>query len=113
MLVLETEVDLATETSSQQFEGAEHGVDVSFFLTHMEPGRGPALHRHAYPEVFVIASGEATFTVGEDSFVARGGQTLVVPAGEWHAFKNTGSDLLEMTNIHPVAAMKTEWRSDG
>ena len=39
----------------------------------------------------------------------RGGQTLVVPAGAWHGFKNTGSERLEMTSIHPGGEMKTEW----
>jgi quercetin dioxygenase-like cupin family protein len=109
VLVFETAVDLATETTSQQFEGGEHGVDASFFLVHMEPGRGPRLHRHAYPEVFIVASGEATFMVDGTEHVAREGQTLVVPAGAAHAFKNTGSETLELTSIHPVGEMKTEW----
>ena len=62
-LVFETAVDLATETPTQTFNGHEHGVGASFMLVHMEPGRGPSLHRHAYPEVFIVADGEATFTV--------------------------------------------------
>ena len=57
----------------------------------MEPGRGPSLHRHAYPEVFIVADGEATFTVDGAEHVARGGQTVVVPAGAAHRFQNTGS----------------------
>jgi mannose-6-phosphate isomerase-like protein (cupin superfamily) len=108
-LVFETTVDLATETSSQQFEGRDHGVDASFFLVHMEPGRGPRLHRHAYPEVFIVTSGVGTFTVDGTELVARGGQTLVVPAGAAHKFRNTGSEVLELTSIHPVAEMATEW----
>jgi quercetin dioxygenase-like cupin family protein len=108
-LVFETAVDLATETSSQQFEGGEHGVEVSFFLVHMEPGRGPRLHRHAYPEVFIVQGGEATFTVDGAEHVARAGRTLVVPAGAAHKFKNTGAETLHMTTIHPVGTMKTEW----
>ena len=55
-LVFDTAVDLATETATQTFDGAQHGVDASFMLVHMEPGRGPSLHRHAYPEVFIVAS---------------------------------------------------------
>jgi quercetin dioxygenase-like cupin family protein len=108
-LVFETEVDLATETSTQTFNGHEHGVDASFMLVHMEPGRGPSLHRHTYPEVFIVADGEATFTVDGAEHVARGGQTIVVPAGAAHRFQNTGSVTLELTSIQPVAEMKTEW----
>lgn len=108
-LVFETAVDLATETSTQAFEGHEHGVDASFMLVHMEPGRGPSLHRHAYPEVFIVREGEATFTVDGEDLVARGGQVIVVPAGAAHRFENTGSETLELTSIQPVAEMKTEW----
>ena len=72
-LVFETAVDLATETPTQTFNGHEHGVGASFMLVHMEPGRGPSLHRHAYPEVFIVADGEATFTVDGAEYVARGG----------------------------------------
>ena len=72
-LVFDTAVDLATETATQTFDGHKHGVDASFMLVHMEPGRGPSLHRHAYPEVFIVASGEATFTVDGAEHVARGG----------------------------------------
>ena len=74
-LVFDTAVDLATETATQTFDGHKHGVEASFMLVHMEPGRGPSLHRHAYPEVFIVASGEATFTVdGAEHVVARGGR---------------------------------------
>ena len=108
-LVFETAVDLATETATQQFEGGEHGVEASFFLVHMDPGAGPWLHRHAYPEVFIVHDGEATFTVDGSEYVAGAGRTLVVPAGAAHKFQNTGSTTLHMTTIHPVGKMKTEW----
>ena len=108
-LVFDTAVDLATETATQTFDGHEHGVDASFMLVHMEPGRGPSLHRHAYPEVFIVASGEASFTVDGAEHVARGGQTVVVPAGAAHRFENTGDVTLELTSIQPVAEMQTEW----
>lgn len=108
-LVFETAVDFATETSSQQFLGGQYGVDASFFLVHMEPGRGPSLHRHAYPEVFILRDGEATLTVDGAEYVARGGQIVIVPAGAAHAFKNTGSVTLEAMTIHPVPEMETEW----
>ena len=56
-----------------------------------------------------MASGEATFTVDGAEHVARGGQTVVVPAGAAHRFENTGDVTLELTSIQPVAELKTEW----
>jgi quercetin dioxygenase-like cupin family protein len=42
------------------FNGHEHGnVPVSMFLVHNRPGQGPELHRHPYPEIFVVHTGQA------------------------------------------------------
>jgi mannose-6-phosphate isomerase-like protein (cupin superfamily) len=98
--------------SPSQFQGEAYGVDASFFLVRFEPGQGPRLHRHAYPEVFILADGEATFTVDGSEYVARRGQTVVVPAGAAHKFRNSGDVRLELTSIHPVGTMTTEWLED-
>jgi quercetin dioxygenase-like cupin family protein len=107
--LLTAATDLATSTTSHLFLGRDHGVGVSFFLNHMEPGRTVSPHRHPYPEVFVLQDGEATFTVDGATLVARGGQVVVVPAGATHGFRNTGSSTLEMSSIHPAAEIETEW----
>jgi mannose-6-phosphate isomerase-like protein (cupin superfamily) len=107
--VLNASTDLPTETSAELFRGVEHGIDVSFFINHTRPGGGPRRHRHPYPEVFVLHHGEATFHVDGASLTARAGQVIVVPAGATHGFTNTGSRVLEMVSIHPVAEMKGEW----
>jgi quercetin dioxygenase-like cupin family protein len=109
--VLTVASDLAGGTTAERFDGAVHGdgVAISFFLNHTPPGRGAGPHRHPYGEVFVLADGEATFTVDGASVVARGGQVVVVPPGAVHGFTNTGDRPLEMTSIHPVAEMVTEW----
>ena len=64
--------DLGLGENSEVFNGHEHGVDASFMLVHMAPGRGPSLHRHAYPEVFIVADGEA----------ARGAEFALVFGGD-------------------------------
>jgi mannose-6-phosphate isomerase-like protein (cupin superfamily) len=107
--VLDAKTDLARGTTAERFDGADHDVDVSFFLNHTPPGRGADAHRHPYGEVFVVHDGEATFTVDGESVVARGGQLVVVPVGATHAFRNTGTGTLEMTSIHAAATMVTEW----
>jgi quercetin dioxygenase-like cupin family protein len=95
--------------SSHRFDGSEHCAPVSFFLTHSEPGDGPDLHTHPYTETFIIEEGEATFTVGDDTVVARAGDIVVAPPNTPHAFVNSGSGLLRSVNIHPVAEMETVW----
>jgi mannose-6-phosphate isomerase-like protein (cupin superfamily) len=94
-----------------QFQGAEHGgADVSFFVNRTPPGRGPSVHRHEYHEVFVLHEGTMKVTLGDETFVAHGGEMILVPPRAWHAFKNVGDEPLLMVSIHPVAEMLTEWK---
>jgi mannose-6-phosphate isomerase-like protein (cupin superfamily) len=49
------------------FEGEPYGSEVSFFLVHNEQGEGPDLHKHPYPETWIVRSGRARFTAdGKD-----------------------------------------------
>jgi mannose-6-phosphate isomerase-like protein (cupin superfamily) len=75
------------------------------------PGRGPSLHKHPYAEVFIIQEGEATMTDGEDERVVRAGDVVVVPAGEPHAFVNSGDAPLRQIDIHVSPRFSTEWLS--
>ena len=86
-----------------------HSATMSVITVDSEPGRGPDLHRHPYEEVFVILDGEATFTLGDEQRVARGGDFLVAPPGTPHGFKNTGDSRLRAVNIHASPEFVTEW----
>jgi len=101
--------DLPDSGSSYRFNGADYAAPVSFFLTHSEPGEGPGLHHHPYTETFIIEEGEATFTAGDATVVARAGDIVVAPAGVPHGFVNSGSGMLRSVNIHPVPEMETVW----
>ena len=73
--------ELPNNGAVYRFEGYLYGdVDVSFFLSDTAPGKGPDLHKHPYEEIFVVQEGELTFTVGEDTIEATGGQIVNVPA---------------------------------
>ena len=95
--------------SASTFYGHDHGAQVSFFLSHHRPGRGPELHRHPYEETFIVQDGDVRFTVGDETIDATGGDIVVVPAETPHKFVNSGTTALRQINIHPVARMKTEW----
>jgi mannose-6-phosphate isomerase-like protein (cupin superfamily) len=105
--------DLPHTEHAHEFVGAEHGeVPFSIILVHAPPGTGPRLHRHPYPEVFVVESGEATFQLGDATMVVRGGQIVVGPANVPHGFTNTGMEQLRLTAIHGAAAFDTDWLSE-
>jgi quercetin dioxygenase-like cupin family protein len=105
--------ELPSTEHAHEFVGADHGaVPFSIILVHAAPGAGPRLHRHPYPEVFVIESGEARFQLGDDTRVVRGGEIVVGPANVPHSFTNTGTGQLHLTAIHGAAAFDTEWLTD-
>jgi mannose-6-phosphate isomerase-like protein (cupin superfamily) len=100
----------ASERPHSEIEGEPYGTAVSIIVVSAdEEGAGPALHQHPYPETFVIHSGRAIFTVGEQTLVGRGGQIIIVPAFTPHKFAKTGPDRYEATDIHANATFITEW----
>ena len=111
-LISMTELRLSGETA-RVFDGFQYDdTNVSFFLIDAPPGEGPSLHSHPYEEIFVIQEGQVTFTVGDATIEATGGQILIAPAGTPHKFVNSGKTLLRSINIHPISRMITEWLED-
>lgn len=111
-MTLTTAIDFRDQDQGHgfTFRGSEYGdVPVSFILDRSRPGEGPALHRHPYDELWIVQEGEVTFTAGDRTLPASAGSVVIVPAGESHRFKNTGTTALQMVCIHTRAQMETEW----
>jgi len=105
--------ELPNNGTVYRFEGYLYGdVDVSFFRSETPPGQGPELHAHPYDEVFVVQEGELTFTVGDTTVEAMGGQIVVAPAGAPHKFVNSGTGRARHIDIHTSRCMTTEWLGD-
>jgi mannose-6-phosphate isomerase-like protein (cupin superfamily) len=93
-----------------QFEGARFGAGISvIFFSKSQIGAGPRLHRHPYPETFIIRFGKALFTVADEVIEAHAGQILFVPAFTPHKFSNLGPEPLETIDIHASNEFVTEW----
>jgi mannose-6-phosphate isomerase-like protein (cupin superfamily) len=82
------------------FEGEPFGSGVSFFLVYNQPGEGPDLHRHPYPETWILRSGKARFTADGEDLEAGPGDIMVVGANTPHKFKNAGNERLDIVCIH-------------
>ena len=92
-----------------EVQGHNHNAAVSIIVVDAAPGSGPKLHRHPYEEVFVIQVGTATFTAGDETLEAHGGQVVIVPGGVPHKFVNTGEGRLRQVDIHTSDRFITEW----
>jgi len=83
------------------FEGQGHGSAVSFFSVDNEPGQGPVLHVHPYPETWMVISGSAVFIAGNETTEVTSNDIGVVPADTPHKYVNIGPGPLRMVCIHP------------
>ena len=92
-----------------EVQGHKHNAAVSVIVVDVPPGSGPRLHRHPYEEVFVIQDGTATFTAGDQTIQASGGQVVIVPGDVPHKFVNTGEGRLRQVDIHASDRFITEW----
>lgn len=90
---------------SRRFVGAEHGAEVSYFFVENQPGEGPGLHWHPYPETWVVIEGVASITMGEETFLAGAGDTATGPAFVPHRFINAGDGTLKIIGIHASATI--------
>lgn len=91
---------------SGEWEGGEANVTVILHDS-VEPGAGPRLHTHPYPETFIIEAGRAVFTVGDEEIEAGPGQILVVPANTPHKFRTLGP--MKSIHIHASPKFDTRW----
>ena len=64
-----------------------------------EPGLGAPTHLHAVEEVLTVVAGEAEIWVGEERHAARAGMSVIIPAGRFHGFRNSGQDELHVRAI--------------
>ena len=93
------------------FQGIKHGANVSFFIVHFSPGKGPRKHHHPYEETFIILEGEVEAIVDGETEILSENQIVIIPAGTWHEFKNRSEKQVFMINIHPIPEVVTEWAS--
>jgi mannose-6-phosphate isomerase-like protein (cupin superfamily) len=79
-----------------QVSALTSSVQLCIFQQWCEPGRGAPTHLHAVEEVLTVLAGEAEIWIGEERASMAAGQSVVVPAGRKHGFRNTGSGTLHV-----------------
>jgi quercetin dioxygenase-like cupin family protein len=98
--------ELRRSPTASLFQGGDD-VGVSIFVTNYpERGQGPQLHKHPYPEVFVVHAGTARFTVGDEQLIVEAGHIVIAPAETPHNFKCAGDDTLRVVTVHPSGAVQ-------
>jgi mannose-6-phosphate isomerase-like protein (cupin superfamily) len=76
-------------------------AQLCLFEQRVMPGVGAPTHRHPVEEVLTVREGEAEMWIEDVRVTVRSGQSLIVPAGRMHGFRNSGEGTL---HLHAVLA---------
>jgi mannose-6-phosphate isomerase-like protein (cupin superfamily) len=81
---------------------AKNGAaQLCIFEQWVAPGVGAPTHSHPVEEVLTVRAGEAEMWIDEERAIVTAGQSLIVPAGRLHGFRNSGTVTL---HVHAVLA---------
>jgi mannose-6-phosphate isomerase-like protein (cupin superfamily) len=76
-------------------------TQLCIFEQWVAPGNGAPTHSHPVEEVLSVREGEAEMWIDERRVIVTAGQSLIVPAGRQHGFRNSGNATL---HLHAVLA---------
>src|SRR5215208_6533007 len=98
--------ELRRSATAALFQGRDD-IPISIFITeYPNRGQGPHLHTHPYAEAFVVETGTALFTAGDEKIEVAAGNVVVVPPETVHGFKCAGEDTLRVVSVHPSPTVK-------
>jgi quercetin dioxygenase-like cupin family protein len=80
---------------------ANGATQLCIFEQWVAPGVGAPAHSHPVEEVLTVCEGEAEMWIDAQRVIVSAGQSLIVPAGRKHGFRNSGHATL---HIHAVLA---------
>src|SRR5882762_6839088 len=81
--------------------GVNGAAQLCIFEQWVAPGHGAPTHSHPVEEVLTVREGEAEMWMDKQRVIVAAGQSLIVPAGRKHGFRNSGSVML---HLHAVLA---------
>jgi mannose-6-phosphate isomerase-like protein (cupin superfamily) len=79
---------------------ANGAAQLCIFEQWVAPGNGAPTHSHPVEEVLTVREGEAEMWMDDVHVIVTAGQSLIVPAGRKHGFRNSGN-----TTLHVYAVL--------
>ena len=98
-------IDHATQGSEDWRQGVRTHMRTSaltkthqlcIFEQYCDPGLGAPMHIHAVEEVLEVMEGKAEIYLGDEMRIVTPDQSVVIPAGARHGFKNVGEGILKV-----------------
>ena len=82
-----------------QVSAVTGSVQLCVFQQWCDPGKGAPTHLHAVEEILTVLAGQAEFWLEDERTDLTAGQSILVPAGRKHGFRNTGTGTLHVQAI--------------
>src|SRR5205085_6254047 len=79
-----------------QVSAVTGSVQLCVFQQWCDPGKGAPTHLHAVEEILTVLDGQAEFWLEDERTNLTAGQSILVPAGRKHGFRNTGAGTLHV-----------------
>ena len=93
------------------FDAPEGARELSLGIAEVDPGKEIPVHRHRTEEGFHVLEGSGVAVVGDEQRPISAGSFCVMPAGEWHSIRNTGTGVLRIVMAFAGTEVKPEWRA--
>ncbi len=74
-------------------------VQLCLFEQFCDPGKGAPTHLHSVEEVLTVMDGTAEVWVEDARATVTTGQSLLIPAGQKHGFRNVGETVLHVQAV--------------
>ena len=83
-------------TTRMRVSAVTGAAQLCIFEQWCEPGCGAPTHLHAVEEVLTVLEGQAEIWIENEREAVSAGQSVIVPAGRHHGFRNTGTATLHV-----------------
>ncbi|WP_289150652.1 cupin domain-containing protein [uncultured Salipiger sp.] len=74
-----------------------------------DAGLGAPIHEHAVEEVLEVIAGTAEIWLDDASFTVTANQSVLIPRGARHGFKNIGDDVLHVRATLAAAVFEASY----
>jgi quercetin dioxygenase-like cupin family protein len=79
-----------------QVSAVSGSAQLCVFQQWCDPGKGAPTHLHAVEEILTVLDGQAEVWLEDEHAMLAAGQSLLVPAGRKHGFRNSGTGTLHV-----------------
>jgi quercetin dioxygenase-like cupin family protein len=89
------------QTTMQVLISSAEGPNFALRRFRMEPGGSMPRHTNTVEHEQYVLRGEASISIGEETYRVKAGDVVFIPEGAVHSYENVGGDAFEFLCILP------------